>query len=471
MKRVIPILFFLVSSSVFAQQRQFTLQQCIDTAIRNNINVRSTALDAERAAIDYNQSKYNLLPNVNGFVSHGINKGRSIDPFTNSFVNQSINFANYGLSASVPLFNGFSLRNTIKQLAYAHDAARMQLQQAKDELTLNVIIAYLQVLNNEDMLEVAKQQVAVSQKQVERLQVLNRQGAINPPQLHELQGQLKDNELAVLNSANALETAKLQLAQLMNIPYDKGIRLERYNEANLVVPPDQTADAILQKALNSLAAVKAIELRKKSAESAIKASKGALFPTLFFNGNINTNYSSIATRDVLQATTEVPTSNYVVVNGNQFPVIAKRDQYTIQKIGYGNQLESNLFSNVALTLRVPVFNSFQTRNRIKLAQIEWKNTQLVAENVTVQLRQQVEQAHLNLVNAWSRFQLLTEQVSFFKEAFRAAEVRFDAGVGNSVDYVIAKNNYDRANLNLVMAKYDYLLRRQVVNFYSGDERQ
>jgi outer membrane protein len=304
---------------------------------------------------------------------------------------------------------------------------------------------------------------------VERLEILNRQGAITPSQLYELSGQMKENELAVINSQNAVESAKLALLQLMNQPYDTNIRLERVDAASMLQAPAETASAVYAKALDQLAAIRAADQRQKSADAALKAARGAMYPTLLFSGNLNTNYSSIATRDILLNTTEVPTSNYVVVNGSQLPVFAKRDQYALERIRYGNQLESNLFSNIGLTLRLPLFNSFQSRNRIRLAQIDYKSAQLIGESVRVEVRQQVEQAHLNAVNAWNRYNVLTQQVDFFKEAFRIAEVRFNAGVGNSIDYVLAKTNYDRANLNLVMAKYDYLFRRQVLSFYTGEK--
>ncbi|HVE60501.1 MAG TPA: TolC family protein, partial [Chitinophagaceae bacterium] len=151
MKRVIAIgLFFLFITYNLPAQTKLTLQESIDIAIKNNIEVKQRDLLAEAARVDYKQAKTNLFPTINGNISHGINQGRSIDPFTNSFVNQKINYASYGLGGDVILFNGFTLQNAIKQNAFAYDASKMELQQAKDNLTLAVILAYLQVLNNAD---------------------------------------------------------------------------------------------------------------------------------------------------------------------------------------------------------------------------------------------------------------------------------------------------------------------------------
>jgi outer membrane protein len=181
---------------------------------------------------------------------------------------------------------------------------------------------------------------------------------------------------------------------------------------------------------------------------------------------MNTNYSSAATQDRLVNMEEVPTSNYVLVNGVKTPVVVKQPTYTSDKISYNTQLKNNVFSGIGIGVRVPIFNSLQARNRVRLAAIEYKNTALIEEGTKRQLRQDVEQAYLNMTNAWDRYKITAEQVAAYAESFRAAEVRFNAGVGTSVDYLIAKNNLDRANLNLVMARYDYILRKQVLDYYN-----
>ncbi len=221
MKRVIAIgLFFLFIANILSAQTKLTLQESIDIAIKNNIEVKQRDLLAEAAKVNYKQAKTNLFPTVNGNISHGINQGRSIDPFTNSYANQNINYASYGIGSDVILFNGLTLQNAIRQNAFAYDAAKMELQQAKDNLTLAVILAYLQVLSNEDQVALANQQVMVAKVQIDRLEKLNKEGAINPPQLFDLRGQVKEAELNRVTAQNALAFSKLTLTQLMNIAYD-----------------------------------------------------------------------------------------------------------------------------------------------------------------------------------------------------------------------------------------------------------
>jgi outer membrane protein len=435
MNRVVKLVFLLIFSNTVVAQK-FNLQQAIDTAISNNILVRQNNLLMQREAINWNQARLNRLPDLIANVNHGMSQGRSIDPFSNDFVNQQINYANYNLSSGVILFNGMNQVNSVKQTAYAYEASKMEWQQAKDNLTLNVILSYLQVLNNEDILVSSTRQSELSQKQLERLEILDKQGAINPSLVSDLKGQLMNDQLSILNAKNQLETAKLMLAQYMNIPYSRDMQVERINVNDMLTAYMQAPNEIFENATNQFALIKSVELRKRSAEYAMKAARGQLSPSLILSGNMGTNYSSAA-------------------------------QTATGKIPYNEQLNNNMSSGVGIGLHIPIFNNFSARNRIKLANLDWKNAQLVEENTKVVLRQQIEQAHLNMTNAHERYKTLQQQVEAYQQSFKAAEAKFNAGVGTSVDYLIAKNNLDRANINLISAQYDFVLRKRVLDYYQN----
>jgi outer membrane protein len=462
---IIPAFFVLITKSALSQQ-VLSLEQSIEIAIRNNIEVAQLDLLSDIAGINLKQAKFNRLPTINGNITHGINQGRSIDPFTNSYANQKINYASYGIGGDIVLFNGFSLKHAVKQNAFAYDASKMDLQQAKDNLELAVILAYLQVLSNEDQVELATQQVGVTQAQVDRLEKLNQQGAISPPELYDLRGQLKEAELNKINALNAVATAKLLLTQLLTIPNDPSLKLVKIDRNDLLEAFPETVDEIYNNAVNNLAVIKAEDFRKKSAEAAIRVSRGNMFPTLALGSNINTNYSSAASREVFTGVTEQASSNYVLINGVKQPVIVPRQNFNVERINYSSQFQNNVFSNIGIGLRVPIFNSFFNRNRVKLAKIQVDLADLTLNNTRIMLRQEIDQAYVNMNNAFERYKILIEQVAAYNESFRAAEVRFNAGVGTSVDYIIAKGNLDRANINLVTAQYDYLLRRKILQFYN-----
>jgi outer membrane protein len=213
--------------------------------------------------------------------------------------------------------------------------------------------------------------------------------------------------------------------------------------------------------------VRAADLRKQSAAKGVQAARGLLYPTLSLNGNVNTNYSSAATQSAYVNTTERITDDYVLIGGIKSNVVTQQMNFRSDKINYNNQIENNLYTTISLDLRIPLLNSFTARNRVKRAAIELKNSDYVAESTRVQLRQAVEQAFANMTAAKNRYQALLRQVEAFTASFRTAEVRFNAGVETAVDYIIAKNNLDRANSNLIIARYDYLLRTKVLDYYRG----
>jgi outer membrane protein len=400
MKQLIFSFCLLLLIGTVSAQPYLTLQSAIDTALSRNFDVRQRGLVAEQAEANMKQARANLLPDLGATINHGVNQGRSIDPFTNQFVDQTVNYAGYGLNSGIVLFNGLNLQNTVKQFATAYDASRMEQQQAKDNLTLNVMLAYLQVLNTEDLLSAATKQKEVSEKQLERLQILDKQGAISPSQVTDVKGQLMNDELSILNLRNSLETAKLSLAQLMNIPYQRTMRLERVNAEEFLTSYGVTSSDIYETALQQFSLVKAVELRRKSAEYALKAARGSLFPVLTLGGNAQTNYSSVAMDNA-------------------------------GKIPYKDQLSNNMFYTLNLGLRVPIFTNRRARTNIKLADIALRNTQLLEENTRIQLQQNIEQAHLNMANAYERYKALVQQVEAYNTSFKAAEARLTAGVGTT----------------------------------------
>jgi outer membrane protein len=212
--------------------------------------------------------------------------------------------------------------------------------------------------------------------------------------------------------------------------------LERINAEEFLSNYGLTSNEVYQSALQQFSSIKSVELRRKSAEYALKAARGNLFPQLSFGSNMQTNYSSVA----MNAAGKIP---------------------------YNDQLSNNVFYTFNLGLRIPVFSNFRTRNNIRLADIAVRNSELVEETTKVQLRQQIEQAHLNMTIAYERYKTLLTQVAAYNTSFKAAEARLTAGVGTTVDYVLAKANSDRANISLIAARYDFVLRKKILDFYQN----
>jgi outer membrane protein len=417
--------------------RPLSLQECVQTAIENNLDVKQSDLSMERSAVNWRQSKANLLPNIGGEVNHTLNQGRSIDLSTNSYVNQQQTSGSYSLAANVTLFNGLRLLNNLKSSQYAYEASKMELQTNKDQLMLNVILAYLQILTNSDLLQQAQKQAEVTRKQVERLDLMNQEGAIKPSDLSDMKGQLADNKLTLIKSQNDLDGARLSLSQLMNVAYNRELQVERLRADQVEMNYATTPDSIFNIALQQLAIIKAADQRTKSAEKAVQAARGNLFPSVGLGAGFYTPYSSTA-----------------------------RDSAS-QKIEYYDQLSNNYRTYVGVGISIPIFNNFRFRNQIALAKIDLKSASYTAQTRQIQLKQNIEQDHFNMTAAKNRYQALLEQVAAYTESFLAAEVRFNAGATTSIDYLIAKNNLDRANVNLIIARYDYVLRTKILDYYQG----
>ncbi|MEI9806861.1 MAG: TolC family protein [Bacteroidota bacterium] len=463
---ILLLAFSLYSHS----QTTMTLKECIETGIANNADVLQRQLQSESDKANWKQSKLNIFPDLNATAGHSFNQGRSIDPYSNSPVTQSFNSSNYGVSSNVILFNGFAIQNNIKQNALSYQAANMEWQQEKDNLTINIILAYLQVLSNTDQLEQAKNQLGLTSKQVERLDILNKEGAVRPANLFDLKGQYAGDQLAIINAQNALETAKVNLSRLMNVPYNKDLAVEKIQPESFAAIYDNAPNVIYETALKQLALIKAVDLRQQSADKGVKAAKGQLFPTLSFGAGASTNYVSVAQQSQYINTIYGPTSDSAIVNSLKYPVFRFQDNFTTpNKISYRNQLDNNFSTSFGFNLSIPIFNSLIQRNRVKQAKIMYKSAELTAKTTRTQLGQDIDLAYVNMTSASDRYKALLEQVDAFDQSFKAAGILFQQGVGTSIDYLTAKNNLDRANINLIIAKYDFVLRIKILDYYQGKQ--
>lgn len=468
MKKIVVYILLLLQGTVMAQEKleRMSLQQAVDIALKNNIAVQQSELRVETADINRKQAKANMLPNLNADFNYGWNNGRNIDPFLNIYVNQQLTGSNVGVSGSWVLFNGLQVQNNMKQTRLTHEATKMELQQNRDLLTINVILAYMQVLSNEDLLVNLESQIEVSRNQAERLQVLVAEGARGQYQLSDIKGQIANEQVAIVNAKNALDIARITLCQLLNIPIDKGIKLER-NEAPM---PDQaygSTPEMIYAAAKNLPLIKASELRVESAKRAVQVEKGAFVPRFGLYGNLFSNYSSAAERRTVSGTTEVVTDNYVLVNNVKSPVVAPVQQFNAEQISYTNQMKNNVGSSFGVAASIPIFNNMRTKYRVDQAKVNLKNMELEKAQVDLTLRQNIEQAYANMESSYNRYKAYEEQYKDYQESFRANEIRFNTGVINSFEYLTAKNNLDRARLNLTQVRYEYIFRAKILDYYQG----
>lgn len=446
-----------------------SIRQCVDIAIKNNLDVKKSELDMERLNIGYKQAKEYLLPTISSDINHSINNGRSLNTYTYNYVNQSLTSGNYSLNGSLTLFSGFQNLNNIKQTSLSYQAGKMDFQQAKDQITIQVITAYLSVLDNAELLNQVVNQLDVSKKQVERLTILEKEGANKlPSDLYDLKGTYGDNQLNFVAAKSALEISKLTLMQMLNVPYNKNLKLEPLSVQDVSGKTDASSEQVYDTALQQLAFIKAAELRSKSAEKGVKVAQGALSPTLTLGAGIFTNYSSAAQKSTFIDSSEVNTGGYLKgAGGVNQPVYTKVANSSVQNIGYYDQFKNNYNTQISLSLHIPILNYFQNRNKVTLAKINLQEAKYVENNAKVVLKQSVEQAYLNMTLAYERYSVLLEQVKAYQESFRIAEIRFNSGVLTSVEFVLTKNNLDRTKLAMINARYDCFIYNKILDYYQG----
>ena len=446
----------------------YSLNDCIDIAIKNNLTLKSSTLRAETSSVNFKQAKYNVLPNLNANYNLGVNNGRSIDPFTNDYINQELTFSNAGLNLNLTVFNGFRLMNTIKQNRFNMQAAEMEIEEAKQNLILDVTLAYIQILNSKDMVELAKARLETTSKQLTRLGVLYKEEVGNPADYTDMQGQYALDEMSVMNAENAFKEGVLNLIQLLNIETSDSdlvfesieglIESEKYN---------LSADEVFNDALENLATFKSKELRINAAHNGIKVARSNYYPEISLFGQLNTNYSSAAQTFTETGTVINETGDFVNINGNEFPVLQNQSLFQGEKINYNDQFDNNLNSVIGVSVTVPLFNGFRAKNTVKLQKIQKDESLIDYQNTKLLFKQSIEQAYLNMDAAFSRYHILSNQVKAFEESFRINEIRFNNGVSNVVEYITSKNNLDASKLNLSNAKYEYLLRVKVLDYYRG----
>ncbi|MBS1522821.1 MAG: TolC family protein [Bacteroidetes bacterium] len=470
-KYILTLLF--ITGTIWANAQvadtSFTLQKCLDIAIKNNLQVKQSNANAELARVDYRQAIENLLPNISGSASRSFNSGRAISPLTNSYVNQSATNDNYGLTGSMTLFNGFSLINAIKATSLAFQAGKMNFQAAKDAVTVNVITSYLAILDDQEILTASKSQLAYQKETVDRLTILEKQGANKAASdLTDQQGQLAANEVSVVNSQNALDAAKLTLFQIMNIPYQAGVKFEDVNAENLRGDYGSDPDQVYQTALQRFAAVKAATLSREAAQKNVSSLRGQLAPSITLGGGLNTAYSNTAQQSVfIDSTTSAVKGLYAQGPAGKETIFATNANTASQDISYRDQLKNNYSSYVSIGINIPIFLNGTRRNALSRAKINALYARDVEENAKIVLKQNVEQAYLNMMAAYKKYQVLMDQVKAYTESFRIYKLRFDAGVLTSVDYIFAKNNLDAATVNMISAKYDYFITSKILDYYQG----
>lgn len=461
-------LILLMSLASYAQEineERYSLEECVSIALQNNLDLKSANLRANSAKINHQQARADLLPRVNGNFNLGVNDGRSIDPFTNDFIEQELTFSNMGLNLNMTVFNGFRLLNAAKQNGLNRQASELEIEASKQDLILNVTLAYLQVLNSKAILELNKQRYETTKGQLKIQEDFFKNESGNPADYADILGQIANDETNILNAESALNNAKLNLIQLLNLPTGVSVDPEE-----IILDSEKysfSADQVYEEALNNLATFKANELRIEAAKKGVSVAKSQFTPEVSVFAGVNTNYSSVAETFNATGTSIVETGDFVTVNGEDLLVLTESTSFESQNISYSDQLDNNLNTVIGVSVSVPLINGFNAKNNVALEKINVEESMIQLERTNLEIKNAISQLHFDMEAAFNRINSLEKQVLAYQESYRINEIRFSNGVSNFLNYITSKNNLDNAKLNLTNAQFDYWLRVKILDYYRG----
>ncbi len=450
------------------------LQKCIDYALANNLTVQQSELQIARAEESYNQNRYDLLPNLNSQVSYGFNFGQRIDPFTNQFANDRVATGNVFLSSNLDIFNAFSKRNAIRQSLEDMRATEMDVDNQKNDVALRICLSYLTILLNKENVGIAEQQVALSTSQVNRIRILVDAGAEPEGSFFDGDSQLAQEELTLVNAENALRISLLEMTQLLQLTPGQASTFD-------VVTPDlsdeggevlqNSAQDIYTRAQVAMPEIKAADYRRTSSLYAYQSAKGLLYPNLSLSGSVGSGYSGANSIQVGEGTNIGPLPIGQVFSTGQ--IVTTIDDQTFfsgndfQTKKFGDQLNDNFNQNLQLNLQIPIFNGNSAKANVNRAKINQLDAELSYQQISNQLRFEVEQAYADAKAAMNSYVAAQRAVRSLEESFRYAEIRFEQQVINTVDFNNIKTQYTNAQASMARAKYDFVFRTKILDFYLG----
>jgi len=434
--------WYRVSAQEVTTQKKWTLEECVDYAHQNNIQIKQIDLMSKSKKANLTQSKAALLPNLNGSASDNFSYGRSIDPYTNDFTENNVQSFNVSLSSYVTLFTGFQKYNTIKQNEYKLASSKEELEEIKNSIALQVATAYLQILFDKDLVEVAKRQLTISKEQENRTKILVNAGSLAKGNLLEIQAQLANEEVNLINNENNLKTSYLNLIQLLDLDTVENFEIDvpEIAEPSSDVIIAKT-DTIYEESID-LPRIKKEELNLQDAEIGLKISKGGIYPTLYLQTSYGSGYSSAATK--FDSVTTAPI------------------QYN-----YGDQFNDNRSFSFTIGLNIPIFNNLQVKTRIINSKINVENSKYQLQLAKNNLYKDIQQARNSAYASLAKYKASKKAVEAQKESFSYTQQKFNLGLVNSVDYNTAKNQLTKSESDMIQSKFDFVFRINILNFYRG----
>ena len=433
------VLVSIVKLDVLAQPKQWSLRECCDYAVEHNITIKQQENQCRQQEIQLSNAKNQRLPDLSGSASQNFSFGRGLTA-ENTYTNTNTSSTSFSVGTSVPLFTGFQIPNNIKLNQLNLEAATQDLEKAKNDIRTQVAQAYVQILYNMEMADVAHRQISIDSVQVARLQALLDIGRASEAELAQQKATMAQSQLTATQADNNLQLAILAMTQLLELNTPEGFSVERPAAENsslftlhssLFTPDEIYADALVSKP-----EIQAQQLRLRATENSIKIAQAGYYPTLSFSAGLGSNYYK--------------TSGF------------KAD-------GFADQMKNNFSQYLGFNLNIPIFNRFQTRNSVRSAKIDRENQTLQLDNTKKALYKEIQQVYYNAVAANQKLASSQQATESSETAFRLTQAKYEQGKATITEFNEAKNNYLKSESDLTQARYEFLYQQALIRFYQGKE--
>lgn len=465
-RRILIYFFVLFFSTPLFAQTQWSLEQCILYAQEHNITIKQSALNVQLSEQTNLQAKLNLLPTLNGSTNYGFSFGKNIDPTSNTFITSNYQSASFSVSTGVTLFNGLQKENGIKQAEFNLLAAQSNFQKIKNDISLSIAAAFLQVLYAKENLNNMQSQKNLLAAQLDKTKILVVANILAEGNQFDMEAQVAQQNLNEVTAKNSLDLAKLNLSQLLDLDSTIDIATPMLTfTKDMLFSGSLSVGAIYQTALISQPQIQASQYSLFAAQKGLNIAKGRLYPSLSFYGSVSTNYSN-----AVKKINSVDTSGFHTIGFVQSTnelVLSPSFTYSFVKTPFGDQFKDNFGQSVGFSLSIPIFDAWNAHTGVESAKINFLNAQYNYELVQNQLKKDVQTAYADAVAGKDKYNAALANETAIEKSFNNAKQKFDLGAISSVDFNVAQNNLVQAQSQVLQAKYDYIFKLKILDFYQG----
>jgi outer membrane protein len=432
---------FLFFSYHLSAQETLSLEECINFALKNNIKIQQGHLSLLQNKFMLNQRKASILPSVNGFATHGYSFGKSLDYTTNEYAKETFSSEYMGLSSDLTLFNGFRMYNDVKSSKYSFKAGQESFRDITDQVSMTIASLYLQILMNREQLKNDEDQVLFTQNLLDKARLMVQVGEQNISKEMELRAQLANDEMTLVESKNQLQQSYLNLKQALNWDLGKPLEVKDIDPAIVDFSGYLVLDIteIAEQFYSALPTVQKARNEFESSRYSLKSATGSRYPSLVLQSSLNTRYSSSVVRDLT----------------------------TRDKVPYADQLNNNIGEQISFSLNIPLFNNLKNSYTVQSAKLSYQNSQLALKETEQKAKNTIYESWFQMNNAYKRYLAAENSVKAQQVFFEQTNTMFKEGLISYYDWQSGKNTYNKAQNAFLSAKYDFIYRTKVFDYYRG----